>query len=262
MLIIFIFFKLLRSDLYCCLTFLFNIIFFFFFNFLIFKDEPGLAQDFFHQFVQRDPVSVRAKLAFVNGFPALLSTHQNVPKSSEVIKNLKISKIKKDETNNENKKKNKKGFSLFRSRKQRNRNSNSGGVIEEESSGWRDRLAPSFYLFAEKILVSWIGLKIEKNGKYKKKVENSLLITERETKIQEEVIATILIVFYLILLLILSLPPAMIKKGKKVVACVSRKIKKIQVAIKRTVSCTSLCTTSLCSASQSYRQSVQVSDLI
>ena len=197
----------------------------------------------------------------MNGFPALLSTHQNVPKSSEVIKNLKISKIKKDENNNENRKKNKKGFSLFRSRKQRNRNSNSD-VIEEESSGWRDRLAPSFYLFAEKILVSWIGLKIEKNGKYKKKVENSLLITERETKMQEEIIATIFIVFYLILLLILSLPPAMIKKGKKVVACVSRKIKKIQVAIKRTVSCTSLCTTSLCSASQSYRQSVQVSDLI
>ena len=196
----------------------------------------------------------------MNGFPALLSTHQNVPKSSEVIKNLKSIKTKKEENNNDHRKKNKRGFSLFRGRNQRR--SSGSGVIEEESSGWRDRLAPSFYLFAEKILVSWIGLKIENNGKYKKKVENSLLIKERETRIQEEIIATILIVFYLILLLILSLPPAMIKKGKKVVACVSRKIKKIQVAIKRTVSCTSLCTTSLCSASQSYRQSVQVSDLI
>ena len=174
------------------------------------------------------------------------------------MKNLDNLKIKKDDNNN--RKRNKNGFTLFNIRNQNNIHNNDN-KIEEENIIWRNRFTPSLYLFVEKTLIWWVGLKMKNDGKYKKKVD-SLLIKERETKMQEELIATILIVFYLILLLILSLPPAMIKKGKKVVACVSRKIKKIQVAIKRTVSCTSLCTTSLCSASQCYRQSVQVADLI
>jgi hypothetical protein len=39
--------------------------------------EPGLAQDFFHQFVRHDdPVSPMAKIAFTSGFPALLNKNQ------------------------------------------------------------------------------------------------------------------------------------------------------------------------------------------
>lgn len=227
---------------------------FYYFSIIFFPlDEPGLAKDFFEQFVQQDPVSVRAKLAFVDGFPALLSAHQNSPKSSEVIKNLK--KSDSDTKRDEARRSNKKGFSLFRGRKQ-----NREVVESEHRVSWRDGLTPLFFAFAERSLVWWKGSKLDLTtgkGKYKAQVD-SLLITQRETKMQEELIATVLIFFYLILLLILSLPPAMIKRGKRVVAIVKRKIEKIQVAIKRTVSCTSLCSSSLCSASQSYRQSVQV----
>ena len=201
-------------------------------------------------------MSIRAKLAFVDGFPALLSAHQNSPKSSEVIKNLKKSDldgVKRDE----GRRSNKRGFSLFR----RKRNNEVDVVESGGKMSWRDGLTPSFYALAERSLVWWKGSKIDLNtgntGKYKAQVD-SLLINQRETKMQEELIATVLIFFYLILLLILSLPPAMIKRGKRVVAIVKRKIEKIQVAIKRTVSCTSLCNTSLCSASQSFRQSVEV----
>ena len=211
--------------------------------------------------MQQDPVSVRAKLAFVNGFPALLSNHHHSRKSSEVIKNLKVSESY-DTRRDELKKNNKKGFSLFRRRREGN-NEADGKSSERAIGGWRDRFTPSLYNLAERTLVWWKYKKSIKihNGKYKAQVD-SLLIIERDTKLQEELIATVLIFSYLILLLILSLPPAMIKRGKRVVAIVKRKIEKIQVAIKRTVSCTSLCTSSLCSASQSYRQSVQVVDLI
>jgi hypothetical protein len=219
-------------------------------------DEPGLAKDFFEQFVQQDPVSVRAKLAFVTGFPALLNAHSQSPKSSEVIKNLQSSgaaALKKAEAEDKKKRAKRGGFSLLP-----RRNSEAAAPVEK---GLWDGLAPSFYAVAERMLLSWKGrtdFKIDQSrGKFKMQVD-SLLVTQSETKIQEEVAATVLIVFYLLVLLIVSLPPAMIKRGKRVVAIVKRKIKKIQVAMKRTVSCTSLCTTSLMSSKLPYRRSIHV----
>jgi hypothetical protein len=218
------------------------------------SDEPGLAKDFFEQFVQQDPVSVRAKLAFVTGFPALLNAHSQSPKSSEVIKNLQSSGAAalKNAEAEDNKKAKRGRFSLLP-----RRSSEAAAPVEK---GLWDGLAPSFYAVAERMLLRWKGRtdKIDQSrGKFKMQVD-SLLVTQSETKIQEEVAATVLIVFYLLVLLIVSLPPAMIKRGKRVVAIVKRKIKKIQVAMKRTVSCTSLCTTSLMSSKLPYRRSIHV----
>lgn len=219
-----------------------------------------MAKDFFQQFVQQDPVSVHAKLAFVTGFPALLSSRTQIRKSSEVIKNLKDSSLrqKKSDDNIYSRKSNKKGFFFFPKR-----NSNLENVIPiVRIVGIWDSFAPSLYVMVEKIpvwgkLLKAANKRIQHTGKYKAQVD-SLLVTERETKMQEEIVATILIMFYLTVLLVLSLPPAIIKRGKRVVAIVKRKIKKIQVAIKRTVSCTSLCTSTLNTANLTYRQSVRL----
>lgn len=215
-----------------------------------------MAKDFFDQFVQQDPVSVRAKLAFVNGFPALLNAHSQSPKSSEVIKNLQSSgdaALKESEAGDVKKRAKRGRFTLLS-------RSSSETTVPVEKGLW-DGLAPSFYAVAERTLLRWKGrtdFKIgQSRGKFKMQVD-SLLVTQSETKIQEEVAATVLIVFYLLVLLIVSLPPAMIKRGKRVVAIVKRKIKKIQVAMKRTVSCTSLCTTSLMSSKLPYRRSIHV----
>ena len=203
-------------------------------------------------------MSVRAKLAFVTGFPALLNAHSQSPKSSEVIKNLQSSgaaavKKAEDEDVRKRAKRGRGRFSLLP-------RSSSEAVAPVEKGLW-DGLAPSFYAVAERTLLRWKGrtdFKIDQSrGKFKMQVD-SLLVTQSETKIQEEVAATVLIVFYLLVLLIVSLPPAMIKRGKRVVAIVKRKIKKIQVAMKRTVSCTSLCTTSLMSSKLPYRRSILV----
>ena len=202
-------------------------------------------------------MSVRAKLAFVTGFPALLSAHSHSPKSSEVIKNLQSSGVaaqkKVDAEAADVRKRAKRGFSLFPRR--------NGETAVPVVKGLWDGFAPSFYAVAERTLLRWKGRtdsKIDQSrGKFKMQVD-SLLVTQSETKIQEEVLATMLIVFYLLVLLIVSLPPAMIKRGKRVVAIVKRKIKTIQVAMKRTVSCTSLCTTSLVSSKLPFRRSIHV----
>ena len=57
-------------------------------------DTPGLAEDFFSQFVDADePVSGRAKVAFTEGFPALLAARIDAhPKNVEIITNLKAKK--------------------------------------------------------------------------------------------------------------------------------------------------------------------------
>lgn len=214
------------------------------------SDEPGLAQDFFTQFVQPDPVSVLAKAAFVTGFPAVLNAYAQSPKSSEVIKNLKGPNEVHGKS--ESRPKIKKSY-LFEKSK--------GTATQSSDALVWDGFAPSFYAIAERTLVWWKRIKsawCRKIASKKKSHMDSLLVTDRESKNEEEMIATILIVFYLLLLLILSLPPAMIKRGKGVVAIVKRKIKKIQVAMKRTVSCTSLCTTSLMSSKLPYRKSVSV----
>jgi hypothetical protein len=222
-------------------------------------DEPGLARDFFQQFVQQDPVSAHAKLAFVTGFPALLSSRTQSRKSSEVIKNLKDSSMNSRQKKSEDSRRNnKKGFVFF---PRRSSDSEIVAPIVRIVGIW-DGFAPSLYAMVEKIpvwgkLIKAANKRIQHTGKYKAQVD-SLLVNERETKMQEEIAATVLIVFYLIVLLVLSLPPAIIKRGKRVVAIVKRKIKKIQVAIKRTVSCTSLCSSTLNSANLSYRQSVRL----
>ena len=216
-------------------------------------DEPGLAQDFFTQFVQPDPVSVLAKVAFVTGFPAVLNAHSQSPKSSEVIKNLKVPSSNEIHGKSEGRMNMKKSY--FEKNK-----SKSTSIQHSDVFVW-DGFAPSFYATAERTLVWWKRIKSAWSSKIASKRKShldSLLVTDRESKNEEEMIATVLIVFYLLLLLILSLPPAMIKRGKGVVAIVKRKIKKIQVAMKRTVSCTSLCPTSLMSSKLPYRKSVSV----
>jgi hypothetical protein len=131
---------------------------------------------------------------------------------------------------------------------------NINSVDETHDLSWKEAYIPSVYA----AYVWWQGVK---GGRKHKIQSDSLLITERDTRLLEELIATVLIVLYLTLLLILSLPPAMIKRGRRVVMIVKkklwvpleRKIEKMQVALKRTVSCTSLCTSSL-----PYKESVAV----
>jgi hypothetical protein len=233
-------------------------------------DEPGLALDFFEQFVhQEEPVSVGAKMAFVEGFPTLLSSGTNSPKTSEGIINSKQQKHQKQQqtvvdkiTNSlkgepsvvRYKKTSKKGKFAMRFREIE---SNNNIDVDPHDLSWKEAYIPSVYA----AYVWWKGTKGGNSRARIKTQSDSLLITERDTKLLEELIATVLIVLYLTLLLILSLPPAMIKRGRRVVMIVKkklwvpleRKIEKIHVALKRTVSCTSLCTSSL-----PYKQSVTV----
>jgi hypothetical protein len=163
---------------------------------------PGLAADFFYQYFRiRDPVSDTAQKGIATLFPALFAASEPYIPSSVVARDNVPSTAPTMQTQNT-----KKRF--------------------------------SFTTFVSKFLGP-DHREIRRMRRWKMHL-NSLLLSNRRNiyeKSREEIMATLAIIFYCLLLILVSLPPALLEKGARVVVRVrQRSMSRIKDTIRKTLS--------------------------
>lgn len=159
--------------------------------------EPGLAEDFFYQYMRPDePVAPLAKDGFAENFPILLTASSPyVPSSASVWSS------------------------------QNNTGASSGVPLQKGFS-------------FTKLVAKMLGPDHRQVKRMKRwKARMNSIILKRHKNWKEEVAITIAVIFYCLLLILVSMPPAMIAKGVRVVARVKRRsMRKLHEVLERTIS--------------------------